>query len=55
MTAEVNVEKSKSRVPELDNRAPHWARLSFVLMPTDGERKGGIFRRLLDTTSLRAA
>ena len=55
MTAEANVEKSKSRVPELDNRAPHWARLSFILMYTDGKRKNVICRWLWDITGLRAA
>ena len=42
MTTQVNVEKSKSRAPELDNRNPHWARFSFILMPTDGKRKDAV-------------
>lgn len=55
MITQVNVEKSRSRAPKLDNRNPHWARLSFILMPTDGKRKDTICRWLWDITGLRAA
>ena len=55
MTAQGNARKSKSRTPELDDRNPHWARLSFILMSTDGKRKNVICRWLWDITGLRAA